>query len=212
MAYKAFLFLYPINEYFKSSISLSRNPDPQPSKINKIIDSRYRQNGFRIFWVMFADPSDLEKPDLSRLSKHIKPAERDRFISCGITFENHINNKKYPNPKFIFVQLPRGIKGLVVSGFHQGDCVNKVARAAYRIGAPTFVEEDATELFFWNNQPSRRIPLIRETHRLLEEDYHPEVINLARILRKNKPWFFLPPAGEKQGKLRKNRVLTNLGK
>lgn len=210
MAYKALLFLYPIKEYFESSIQLSRNPDCQPNRLNQIIEKRYREKGFRIFWVMFANPSDLEKPDLTRISKHIRPAKQDKFLSSGVTFENHVNNKKYPNPKFIFVQLPIGIKEVVVGGFHQGDCVDKIARAAYRIGVPTFVEEDITEMFFLNNRPGRRIPIIRKTHRLLEEDYNPEIIRMARMLRKNKPWFFLPPVSGKRIKLRRSRVLTPL--
>jgi len=52
-AMKKFLFLYPIREYIDRALGPLPNTDRVIKRLNRIIDIRYRQQGFHIYWLMF---------------------------------------------------------------------------------------------------------------------------------------------------------------
>jgi hypothetical protein len=189
---KIFLFLYPISPYFDSCLidhlKLNKNANNNFRRINDIIEVRYRQRGYKIFWVMFSKEDNLQEPDLSIVSNYITIDERDIVVAAGVSFNKHISDKKYPDPKFIFNQIPE-ITELIVGGFHQWDCVNKTAKHAYEKGIPVLVDEDTTELFFTRNSLFGDMPLIRE--KITPEDLGLEglEIGLYRKMREGKPWF-----------------------
>jgi hypothetical protein len=157
-------------------------------RINDIIDARYRRRDYKIFWLMFSKEDSPQEPDLSIVSNYIKINEEDFILAAGVSFDTHINEKKYPEPEFIFSQIPE-ITELIVGGFHQWDCVNKIAKHAYEKRIPVLVDEDTTELFFERTRLFGDIPLIREN--TLPEDLGLEglKIGLYRKMREGKPWF-----------------------
>ena len=189
---KVFIFLYPIWQYFDSCMVDHLRPSKTANnnflRINDIIDARYRQRGYKIFWLMFSKEDKSSEPDMSIFSSYIRINEKDAIIACGVSFATHVEEKKYPKPEFIFSQMP-GITELMVGGFHQWDCVNKIAKYAYEKAIPVLVDEDTTELFFGRTRLFGDIPLIREN--TLPEDLGLEGlrIGLYRKMREGKPWF-----------------------
>ena len=186
-----FLFLFPIEEYFKACLNSCRIfsfKGYQPSELIDIINARYRDNEYGINWLLFSQENNLTKPDLTKIPEYVKIQKQDGILVSGVSFKSHVSKKLYPNPDYVLGQLPEH-KKLVVGGFHQWDCVDKIARRSYEKGVETFVDEDTTELFF-----SRRtlvdIPLIRKKWSLKEELGIPESLyEIAKENRKNKPWF-----------------------
>jgi len=146
-----FLFLYPINRYFETCLvdclGLFERANNNFKRINDIIDARYREKGYSINWLMFSEEGDPESPDLSLLSSYLRIMKKDNLLVSGISFKEYIIQKKHPDPKIIFRQISKP-RELVVGGFHQWDCVNKLARHAYLKGIPTLVDEDTTDMFF----------------------------------------------------------------
>ncbi len=195
---KVYLFLYPIKEYIYSLLlmwpTFSFN-EHQASEINRLIRARYRERGYQIWWLLFSDPNDLEKPDLTRIFDGMNILEGDTLIPCGITFQDHISKKLYADSERVVDRLPKDIEELVLGGFHQGDCVDKVAACAYSRGTPTFVDEDTTEYFFSRTGSMGDIPTLREEFRVSEltSERDKTWINWILERRRNKPWLTQKP-------------------
>ncbi len=190
---KIFLFLYPINEYFNHCIKESQRIFERNGydikRISEIIETRYRKNEYVIYWLMFCSKNNKDKPDLSRIAENIITiAKDDKIIQSDISFENHINKKIYPNPAFIFSQIPENIKHLVLGGFHQGDCVEKLAEYAYAKGIDVFVDEDTTELFFARTSLIGQLSLAQKKISLEQLGIKGSMLEIAKRQRKNKPW------------------------
>lgn len=187
---KVFLFLYPIREYVDSCIENFQCFEHQgcdPKRLNEIITARYRSKGYQIHWLFFSDPDDLALPNLSRTSEHIKIEDKDIVLACGVSFEDHVANKTYPDNSHIVERLTAPIERLVIGGFHQNDCVDKVASTAYAAGISTFVDEDTTEFFYTSG--SRKIPLVRREFTLRGFGVRdPFWVNLILEKRKDRPW------------------------
>ncbi len=156
---KKFLFLYPIRKYIDRALGPPPNADKVIERLNRIIDIRYRQQGFHIYWLMFSTDGDREMPDLSIVDSRIRIVSQDQIIVCGISRERH---RKYifPSCKLILSKL-QPLAELVIGGFHQAQCVNSVARAAYRRGTRVIVDEDTTDQFFKMATISDLPPVIR---------------------------------------------------
>lgn len=195
---KVFLFLYPINYYFDSCLvdylKPFENANNNFRRINDIIDARYRQRGYKVFWLMFSKENNPQEPDLSTISSYIRIDEKDSIIACGVSFDVHVKKKEYPDPEFVFNQIP-GITELVVGGFHQWDCVDKIAEYAcfgyppFEKDIPVIVDEDTTDYFFSRTSSCGDIPLIRK--KITSEDLglNGLEIGLHRKMREGKPWF-----------------------
>lgn len=114
---------------------------------------------------------------------NIKPT--DKILSSGIPFV-FMRYHKYPEPAYILSQLPQDLEQLVIGGFHQWDCVDKVAQTAYEKGIPIIVDEDTTEIFFKGGSSKLSTPLIREN---FTSELSGFFLEYAREVRLKKPWF-----------------------
>lgn len=196
---KSFLFLYPIRAYIEQELP-PHNQELIMKKFNEIIDARYRQKNFQIYWLIFGAEDDYEKPDLSLLDSRFKIHEDDQIISCGLSFKQH-RRIIYPSPKKILAQL-NSINELVIGGFHQADCVKKVASQAHKSGLKVFVDEDTTDQYFtylslWSFPPIVRTPQeyassLRWNLLAMKGKVSPALADRAvknqRSYRKRQPW------------------------
>ena len=159
--------------------------------MGKIIDARYRERGYRICWLLFGTEDSPEKADMAKLEKDIVIIHpEDSILSCGVSLRRHKQEKIYPDPEFIFAQLPPRIDTLIIGGFHFADCVGRVAAVAYRKRyGYVWVDEDVTDYFFTYTVLGGEIPLIREEYPALDElvgfgDWREKAVRE----REGKPW------------------------
>ncbi len=212
---KIFLFLYPFDTYFAKLKGVYKARFDACGydfrRINDIIDARYRQVGYQVMWLMPStkiDPNDslaarlislystfrgvplddLKEPDLSLLSQDITIHEKDTIITIDLHsyFPRGKERKDHPNLELIiFEKIPKATE-LVLGGFHQWDCVDKLAQYAHEHGISVLVDEDTTDMFFSRTSLQGTIPLIRKNpFRLLK----PGDSKRAVEERKGKPWF-----------------------
>ncbi len=185
---KSFLFLYPIPEYINFEIeNKGFFEDKKEFRrrykeiLNKCIDLRYRQKGFKINYVIFNG---------HEISDIIKLRPDDNIIEIELSFKEHTTKKSgsypYPSPDFILDKLKR-VQVLRIGGFHLWDCVEKVAKRAYERGLDVLVDEDLTELL------SYRI-LIKDNNFKLDSfpTFYPKYrdLEMLRECRKDKPWMW----------------------
>src|SRR3990167_5442236 len=157
---KIFLFLYPIKAYVNACLEqffFLRN-GYDPARFSQLIDRRYRRRNYQLVWVLFSHPDDSSQPDRSLLSEIFEISPQDQVIACGVSFRLHCEKEIYPNPAEIIDKLPTSVEELVVGGFHQWDCVDKLACFAYKSGIPTQVDEDTTQFFFHTSSTEGNIP------------------------------------------------------
>ena len=188
---KEYLFLYPIEEYVDNCI-VHRTAGFEKgmygfSYINKLIEVRYRDEGYGINWLLFSLDTDVQKPHLDLVSRYIEIRKEDRILNAGISFERHCKEKTYPNPNLVLDHLPQH-KRLVLGGFHQTDCVDRIARTSYERGVDTFIDEDTTDNFFRATSLGIRIPLERNRWTLKGLGIPDNLMKMTREIRKNKPW------------------------
>lgn len=178
---KAFLFLYPLVEYIEDCNKYLKK---DVNYLNEIIAARYRDTGYKVFWLAFSVPgANKSIPD--RFSKKIFVAPTDEVISCGISWWDFQNDTLRPNQHYILDQLPANLSKLVLGGFHQFDCVDLLASIAWKRKLDVFVDEDTTHMFF-----SRlSIPLIRTEWNLEALGYRGKGLDQTQVLREGKPWF-----------------------
>lgn len=190
---KVFLFLYPIREYVEACLEQTffSYKGHKPERLGQIINVRYRQRGYQVIWLLFSDPQAPSQPNLSQISDIFRISEKDSYLACGVTFAFHCSKEIYPDSDDIVKQLPQGIEELVVGGFHQWDCVDRIARCAYESGIPTRVDEDTTQFFFNVTTTEGQIPFIRRKSNLREgfARFGEHWVELASESRKDKPWF-----------------------
>lgn len=188
-----FLYLYPIKEYIETSIkynTTNRSIDKEAETLehlNKIIDKRYRENPYNIYWLTFSDEHGNTNYDI--IDDRIYIDATDSIIDNGLTFTEHIKQGKYPHPGRIIDKLG-DIEKLVIGGFHQADCVEKVATYSHNSGIDTFVDEDTTDNYFTKSK-FVDIPLIREEYSLesLFSDFLADgFIEDIKEAREDKPW------------------------
>lgn len=184
---KAFVFLYPISEIINYEIN--NNGQTYPGGIisfkklytkilNTTIDIRYRNEGFSIFYATFNN-----HPISSIIS--LKP--EDKIISVGLDYKTHVEQKKYPDQKYILNNLGN-VKTLRVAGFHMWDCVEKLAKTAYEHGLDVLVDEDLTEFFSQLIKKGKFNP-----ERFSNADIStmsPFIFEQFIATRKKRPWLF----------------------
>jgi hypothetical protein len=112
--------------------------------LNASIDARYRQQGYSVFFALL---------DGTNISDIIDVRPVDRIIYVGMDEKTHRTKGKdgkypYPDQDYILNQLGT-ISKLRIGGFHMWDCVEKLARQAYKRNLDVLVDEDLTEFFGW---------------------------------------------------------------
>jgi len=160
--------LFPVKECFDECIDIHRKgfeeinqkPENVIGYINNLIDVRYRNKCYGINWLLYSLGKNCSKPDLSRISSYVKIHREDKILVAGISHEKHRKERDCLNPDYVINQIPNPER-LVIGGFHQSSCVDKVAEASYKRGVETFVDEDTTELFF-PKMCQEKIPLERK--------------------------------------------------
>lgn len=195
---KVFLFLYPIEQYFSNSSNqhvLRRIRERRLSVryLNDIIQERYRKKGYQVAWMFFGGLADTHVPDTSLLSHYVDTKDGDIFVSSGVAYEGKEGHR--PNPQFVFSQLPQKITHLVLGGFHQWDCVDKVGRFVHERGIPVVVDEDTTDHFLIAMSRFGEIPLVRPLHCAVDtvmKKTPPEMREMIVQQRSEKPWFAQP--------------------
>jgi hypothetical protein len=188
---KQYLFLYPIEEYVDSCI-VHRTAGFEKGAygfryINQLIKARYRDKKYDINWLLFSLDTDNQKPDFGLISPYFEIKKQDRILNAGISFERHCKEKIYFDPSFVLDQLPPHER-LVLGGFHQNDCVDRIAKTSYERGVSTFIDEDTTNHFFIATSLGTKIPLAREKWSLKDLDIPDSLIEAAKEIRKDKPW------------------------
>lgn len=196
---KIYLFLYPIREYVEDALTgtilkLFTEQEHDANRLNDIINARYRVRGYAVWWLLFsASKQNPLLPDYGRLSRQITIDEQDAFFACGISFLDNVIGKQYPDPDFILNQLPKKTTHLVLGGFHQWDCVDKLACAAHARGLPVIVDEDTTEQFFIYTCLQGKIPLKRplseHIQKVIQDCQDRDTLDQIIERRLNKPWF-----------------------
>jgi hypothetical protein len=126
----------------------------------------------------------LATPDYNQVPSYVDLRSEDRILNAGLSLERFLESKAHFDPFFILDQLPDHEK-LVLGGFHQYDCVEKVAKASCLRGVDTFVDEDTTHMFF-KNHALHGTPLIREDWSLRGFGYSEHSISRIRKARKGK--------------------------
>ncbi len=188
-----YLFLFPIKEYIEACLDACRTFELEghhPGEIVKIIDARYRNNNFKINWLLFCQENNPSITDTSQVSPHIEIRENDGLLTAGVSFKRHTNEELYADADFVLNQLPKHQR-LVLGGFHQWDCVDKIARRSYEGGIDTFVDEDTTDCFF-GRQAFYGIPLVREKWSLDDlgmDKFFSEIKEHIIKEREKRPWF-----------------------
>lgn len=150
---KVFLYLYPIQEYYRSfefsEEYLHEIGRENPYKIlNECIQKRYREKEYQIVYAIYPDKNIYG----------IDPLPIDKIIYTDVTFEqasgyNQDGSEKkdkdikYPNKVYLIKQLG-DFNEIIIGGFHFGDCVKRVAEYCYQMGFSTLVDLDLTDLFF----------------------------------------------------------------
>ncbi len=197
---KQFLFLYPISEYFNREIADTAADLHIIQRLNEIIDTRYRQSGYRVNWLLFSAVHNASIPNLSLLDRRILMRESDKIFPAGVSREQH-RHCIYPPCGNILSQL-KPVSELVIGGFHQIDCVDKIARAAHHDGVTVTVDEDTTDQFFKTTRLQCLPPIVRTREEYargfralligLANKFSCEEVNQAirehRKERKNRPW------------------------
>jgi hypothetical protein len=143
-----YIFLYPVKEYFMAELGKATLVENigLTSTLFDIIDQRYRNNSYEINWLVFGKKGDKAKPYISNVPCYVRIKKGDRILSAGIT-TGQMENFKYPDSNYILDQLPEH-RRLVLGGFHEDDCVKRLAKASLKRKALTFVDKDTTESFF----------------------------------------------------------------
>lgn len=155
-----YLFLYPLRQYFEGLFGW-RPGDANERSVKflmRIINARYRDEGYDINWLVFGQDENLHEPNIGNIQKSVEVRVEDRLITAGIPY------KDLPvdiDPEFVLGQLPPHER-LVVGGFHQDVCVEKIAASSYHRGIDTFVDEDTTHKGIERLLLNRRIPLVRK--------------------------------------------------
>lgn len=156
---KKFLFLYPIREYFNREVTDTPEDLLALKRLSEIIDGRYRRLGYQVNWLMFGTENDPHIPDMSLVDLRINIHKTDRIISAGLSREKH-RKYIYPSCKKILAQL-NPVEELVIGGFHQSDCVDRIAHTANRNGLVVVVDEDTTDQFFKTARLQYMPPVLR---------------------------------------------------
>lgn len=151
---KVFLYLYPIEEYFKIFLFYSDEhydefevKRPLPI-LNETISKRYRDQGYEVMFALYPD-KDLFGIDLHENDKIIYTDVRFRDASGYYPDGTEKEDKDihYPCEYFLLEQVGK-CDELRIGGFHYSDCVKKVAEKAREQGIHTLVDLDLTDLFF----------------------------------------------------------------
>ena len=180
---KAFVFLYPVQEYFDRDMWALEESDKE--RLNRCIDLRYRQKNCDIIYYNFNGHS------ISNIIE-VRPTDKIRYV--GLTFEEHTTpdtkgNFLYPDLEYMISQLS-DTQTLVIGGFHLFDCVDKLAQKAFESGLHILVDEELTDYFLgYSGNDDFKVGIYPGyDHRINIDDA--ELLRLYVENRRKKPWLW----------------------
>ncbi|MBP6942587.1 MAG: hypothetical protein KBB55_00915 [Candidatus Buchananbacteria bacterium] len=187
-----FLFLYPFYSYVIHAGfggASVRQETKAVTLLNKIISQRYRHQNYQVAWLFHQDQSAAI--DYSHQDRRIIIERSDLILNAGTTWDD-MRRAQYPDPQNILEQLP-DLTELVLGGFHQYDCVERIARHSHTQGIATHIDEDTTDLFFssyYLGCPIRPRTSISERGAVLRAFFerHQVPLEFTRAERQEKPW------------------------
>lgn len=146
------LFVYPDTRYFEheqKDLGFSLG-SPECCKyvfprFDRLINARYRLKGFKVYWLLFSEPDNELEPDLRWITTHLTVYPTDSFLASGIT-RDQLNQEIYADPVFVQSQLQGELGKVVITGFHEADCVDKFAAHFHHQGLDVMVDTDLTNL------------------------------------------------------------------
>jgi len=152
--------MYPIKGYINNESTGDKVEDGiRLQRLNDIIACRYRKRSYLVYWLVFCREGAITEPDMSLVDPRMNIRERDKFVVAPVTREQ-IRLSIYPCCKRILSHFV-GVTEFVLGGFHQTDCVDKMARAACDEGMRVRVDEDTTDCFFMNANCGYLSPIYR---------------------------------------------------
>ncbi|MCP6726680.1 MAG: hypothetical protein KJI69_01395 [Patescibacteria group bacterium] len=155
----------------------------------KLIHFRYRD--FEKVFVLFSESADRKKPDCSNIWTEAPISSESLVLPSGVTFKESQFEKIEAEPRFVFNQLSKPIREVVVTGLHLSD-VDRFAGFVHGLEIHVRVDEDLTELFFMRSFfEAKHIPRgvqasIVETREALQGSTK---LYEIRQQRRSKPWF-----------------------
>lgn len=169
------------------------------SRINRAVQERYRDRGYDVHWVLFAEhqPSPL-----------IEILPQDNIISADISFKTHTTKRpdgtyQYADTQQI-IRHVRPYQDVVVTGYHVSDCVDRIAAATHAAGHQTLVDEDLTENFLYlSSKPGFRVhyfPSMKPEYLDNEDENTSEPFSMRELSKKlraeeqkKRPWLYQWP-------------------
>ncbi|VVB77024.1 Uncharacterised protein [uncultured archaeon] len=182
-----YLFVFPAKRYLKEG-------DHEVGKLDLIINARYgRGSGYETNWLLFSSPQNYAEPDFESVDNRMPVRDGGRILVAGITLADCIEREVRFDPDYVLSQLPSTRK-LVVGGFHDADCVERIAAAAHAKGFEVLVDEDTTDMFFTRRALGIEIPLERRVWSLKDfgmaasQEAPSWVVETFREYRRDKPY------------------------
>jgi len=190
---KLFIFAYPHPVFFDNPPS-SKWSSCEIDKLNEAIEIRYRDDGFRVGFVVYnnlpIDPridyraEDLVISDGQDVTIHHNKGEIRR---------NSDNELAYTPAAYVAKKIPQN-SILRIGGFHLNDCVEKISSAAYGLGHDVIVDEELTELYKIlrpkDNFNPTTYPSVNRLRYFLDEASDPFLLKYFLKSRTLKPWLY----------------------
>jgi len=118
--------LYRWEKLFSDLLNLNRTAFRQRFRmLNRLRINQYRKAGFEVNWVYFGREEDKSVPDERTHSEIFTVFSQDKKISTGLAYVD-LRNRIYPD-SFELVRKSGNPEKLVVGGFHESDCVARLA-------------------------------------------------------------------------------------
>ncbi len=139
-----FLFAYPQDIFFTMPFKWA---DEKIVTLGDAIDKRYRAQGWQVGFVTYDNWGIAARLPRSASDLHITDGQEvydDK--KEGVIKRIFDDQPAWPTPERIIAKLPR-VQKLRVGGFHEGSCVEMIAKAAYDSGIDTMVDEALTNLY-----------------------------------------------------------------
>ncbi len=184
-----FVFLFPDENHIEWDSALANCDEALRQKyihtLNTCIDSRYRQSGFKINYVLLRDET---------VSSYVWLRDSDSVLFSSMSLSDmtaqHEKKKDYhiDTTEILSKLIPTPIQKLVVGGFYFDDCVDRFAKDAYAVGLDVLVDEDLTDML-----PTM---MLDENFKINSyPNYNPmrcgeEMCRRIIEYRKNKPWLW----------------------
>lgn len=202
---RVYLFLYPIKWYIDREIEDNKEERKEClSRINAIIEARYRSQGFQIYWLLFGKEGSEAEADFGVVEPLFEIRPEDKTLSSGLSLLTHRSKLEYPDPCDLLERIPKS-EQLVIGGFHLADCVDKLATQAHSSGVLVFVDEDTTDMFFklrrmYGLSPILSTPeeyaarfrdMLLQVFQRVQHNTYEYLLELHRAERREKPWLVM---------------------